>query len=98
MATIDELYDSILFDDTEALEEYLQSIDPVTYHQLDKIKSLLAYAVDKNKIDAVKLLIEYNANPEMWSDWLFILAKEKGSLAMQNYLKTGKDLSTDTEC
>lgn len=88
--TTEELYETIREDDLSSLEEYLQSIDPVTYPQLKKIDNLLSYAIMWDKIGSVKLLISYNASPEQYNDWSLKLAEMYNcSTELITYLKTG---------
>lgn len=85
----EELYKFIKEDDLDSLEEYLQSVDPVTYPQLKKIDSLISYAIMWDKLDAIKLLISYNANPEQYMNLVDLARMYNCSDETINYLKTG---------
>lgn len=95
--TTEQLYDLIKDGDVDSIQTYLNSIDPVTYPQLKKIDNLLVQAVIWDKIDIVKLLISYNANPEQYNNWVLTIAEMYNcSSELLNYLRTGQDDNTDT--
>jgi hypothetical protein len=61
-----ELYEYIRLNNVAKIQEWLDQLDNVANKEnLDKLQNLLAYAIDWKKLDIIKLLIEYSANPEM---------------------------------
>jgi hypothetical protein len=93
MATITETYEAIKLGDIDTVETYLESITDVNNTKLKIIDTLLAYAVDQDQVDIVKLLVSQNANPQTYNNWLLKYAYEKGSLRLINYLTEGQDVS-----
>jgi hypothetical protein len=95
--TTEELYEFIKGGDVDSIQTYLNSIDPITYPQLQKIDNLLVQAVIFDKIDIVKLLIAYNANPEQYNNWVLTIAQMYNcSTELLNYLRTGYDDNNET--
>ncbi len=99
MSTITEIYDAIKDDDTATVEAYLQDIDPVTIHQIEKLDNLLQFAIRFDKLDMVKLLVSYNANPEVYCQMgLFYATSNYGSKEMVDYLIGNTITDSSTDC
>lgn len=89
MPTLDDMYDAIIANDTDTLEEYLEGLE-ANNTQLDKIKALAFLAILKNRIDCLKILIAQKADIKFPIDWALIYARERGSLEIYNYIRTGE--------
>ncbi len=88
---ISEVYDAIKAGDATTVETYLQGIEDVTNAKLKVIDSLLAYAAAQDQVEIVKLLVNYNGNPETYNQWLLKYAYANGSQALINYLTTAEE-------
>ncbi len=89
MPTIDNIYDAIIANDTDTLKEYLEGLE-ANNTQLDKIKSLAFMSIYHNRVDCLKILISQKADITFPIGWALIYAKERGSLEIYNYIRTGE--------
>jgi ankyrin repeat protein len=88
--TITDVYTAIKESDLETVQTYLESVTDVNNSKLKTIDSLLAYAVEQDEVEIVKLLVSFNANPEVYNNWLLKYAYEKGSRNLITYLTQGE--------
>jgi hypothetical protein len=87
MATITEVYEAIKLGEIDTVEEYLESFEEGSNAIMERVTQLLYVAIDQQQLDIVKLLINYNANPENYTGWALIYARTRGNIEIINYLK-----------
>jgi hypothetical protein len=84
-----KIYDYILKEDLEKMEVILDT--PLKQPVLDQ---LLAFAIKQNKLEAIKLLISYCANPYKWLQINNFYVKNYGNYYTREYFKS----LTDNSC
>ncbi len=66
MIKTQEMYEYIRLNNVAKVQEYIDQFDNTASKLvLDKLQNLLAYAIDWKKLDIIKLLICYSADPNM---------------------------------
>ena len=90
--TVEEVYTAISDDDTDTLTDWLNEVE-VTPRILRFLDSLCIHCVTQNKLDTLKLFVEYAANLEVpWtSSFLMEYAIQLGRSEMMDYLRTRVD-------
>lgn len=92
--TTQEIYYYILHNDLETVKEFLDEL-PANNTTLDKLDSLIAYAVQKNKPDMVKLLACYHADPETFNNIVLFYGEQYGNYTIREFLKNGLNPNCD---
>jgi ankyrin repeat protein len=92
---VSEVYEAIKLNDIDTVSTYLDAMTNIKWENTKFVDSLLYHAIYYNRFEIMKKLIcTYHANPGTnydpefppFHDWALILAKERGSIKMREFL------------
>jgi len=84
---VSEVYCAIKENDTVTLYAYLDSLSNIKWEDTKFVDSLLYYAIYYNRYEILKKLVcTYHANPDNFNQWALILAKERASYNIMEFL------------